>query len=88
MALSKKWDLSDNAYSNSKIGVSPFNNGCMCMFEDKFDGRVNRCVAIFAKQNGRKQGLLYNNRLYLGVANPSEKEKKQYEANRLWILNM
>lgn len=89
MALSKYWDNDIiNDFNNSRlISYDPFNDDCMCMFSGSFDGRVNRDVAIFAKKNGRKEGLLYNNRLYVGVLNPLEFHKKQYEANRAWILS-
>lgn len=88
MGLSKTWDMNENAYYNSKWSTiqSPFNEGCMCIFEEKHDGKVNRDVAIFAKKNGRREGFLYNNRLYLSITNPQEKHKNQYEANRQWIL--
>lgn len=91
MALSKYWDSSiQEDYKQSRQSLasdSPFNNGAMCMFEKEWDGMVNRVVAIFAKENGRKEGLLYNNRLYLSIFNPQEKHKQQYAANRNWILN-
>ena len=88
MGLSKTWDMNENAYYNSRLNIieSPFNEGCMCMFEEKWGGKVNRDVAIFAKEKGRREGLLYNNRLYIGIANKKEKHKQQYEANRKWIL--
>lgn len=88
MSLSKNWDTNENAYSNSRWDAinSTFNEGCMCIFENSCDGKVNRDVAIFAKENGRCKGLLYNNRLYIGVANKQEKHKIQYEANRQWII--
>lgn len=88
MALSKTWDANENAYANSRWDIidSPFNHGCMCMYENSHDGKVNRDVAIFAKKNGRREGLLYNNRLYIGIANKQEKHVMQYEANRQWIL--
>ena len=89
MALSKYWDnYIVNDFKNSRLSsYSPFNKDCMCIFSKSFDGKVNICVAIFAKKNGRKQGLLYNNRLYISVFNKLDCHKKQYEANRKWILN-
>lgn len=32
-------------------------------------------------------GLSYNNRIYAMFINPSERVKKEYNANRDWILN-
>lgn len=87
MAFSKYWDnniLTDFNMSR-KLSNSTFNNGFMCLFEKEFDGRVNRDIAVFAKKNGRKAGLLYNNRAWLSVKR-TEKTDKQYEANRIWII--
>lgn len=80
--------MNENAYFNSRWNIieSPFNEGSMCMFEENWDGKVNRDVAVFAKKNGRREGLLYNNRLYIGIVNKQDKHKQQYEANRQWIL--
>jgi hypothetical protein len=87
MALSITWNLNDNAYFGNRWDTveSPFNEGTMCIFEEKWDGKVNRDVAIFAKENGRREGLLYNNRLFFGILKPEQKHKDQYEANRNWI---
>lgn len=87
MALSKHWDNDIlNDFNNSRnLENSTFNEGFMCLFEDEFDGRVNRDIAIFAKENGRKEGLLYNNRAWLSVPR-TEITDKQYAANRSWIL--
>ncbi len=89
MALSKFWDNEIiNDLNSTRVTLSsPFNNDCMCLFNKSFDGKVNRDVAIFAKQNGRKEGLLYNNRLYLSVVNPLDCHRNQYEANRRYILD-
>ena len=86
MALSKTWNLNDNAYFDAS-DVSVYNEDCMCMFTNTFDGKVNRDVAIFAKKNGRREGLLYNNRLFIGIWNKQEMHKLQYEVNRQYILN-
>jgi hypothetical protein len=48
--------------------------------------KVDAMVADFTNRNGRKEGLLYNNRIFFGYANPSEEQKAQYEVNRTWIL--
>lgn len=87
MSLSKKWDMNDNAYTNNSNTFNPFNNGCMCMFEQSWDGKVNKDIAIYAKCNGSKEGLLYNNRLYLSIINPKKHNKQQYETNRKWIID-
>ena len=89
MPLSKFWDNEIvNDFNSSRVSsFSPFNNDCMCLFSKSFDGKVNRDVAVFAKQNGRKQGLLYNNRLYLSIINPLDCHRNQYEANRRYILD-
>lgn len=88
MALSKTWDNEIvNDFNSTRFNAdSPFNEGCMCLYEKEYDGKVNRDVAIFAKQNGRKEGFMYNNRLYIMILNPQEKHKSQYEANRQWII--
>ena len=87
MALSKHWDndIANDFKASHKFVDSIFNDGFMCLFEKEFDGRGNRDIAVFAKKNGRKEGLLYNNKAYLSVSR-SEKTDKQYEANRKWIL--
>ena len=87
MEISKKWTI-DNAYINNNYNCidSPFNHGCMCVFENTSDGKVNHDVALFAKKNGKKEGLLYNNRLYISIANPQKKNRLQYEKNRDWII--
>ena len=89
MALSKFWDneIVNDFNSTRAASFSPFNDDCMCLFHKSFDGKVNRDVAIFAKQNGRKQGLLYNNRLYLSIIKPLDCHRNQYEANRRYILD-
>ena len=89
MPLSKHWnnDIINDWNRARNLDHYPFNDDCMCMFTGRFDGRVNRCVAVFAKQNGNKEGLLYNNRLYLSILNKKECHKKQYEANRKWIID-
>lgn len=83
MSLSSNWTTEKYGANESSM----FNEGVMCMFETSFDGLVNRCIAISAKQDGRKAALLFNNRLYLSIAVPSAKNKLQYEANRFYILS-
>lgn len=48
--------------------------------------KPDRDVVEFTKKNGRREGLLYNNRILFGYINPSEKRKEEYEVNRKWIL--
>lgn len=91
MALSNKWNMTDNAYVQSRMNsnvILPYNNGVMGMFENKHDGRVNKCIIDFAKTHDRKDTLLYNNRLYFGIVNPKQVHKDQYETNRTYILNL
>ena len=91
MALSKHWDNEIiNDFNSTRNTSSIFNDDCMCMFSKLFDGKVNRDVAIFAKQNGCKEGPLYNNRLYILMYNQGKADsnvRAQYEANRRYILD-
>jgi hypothetical protein len=43
-------------------------------------------VIDYTRRNGRKEGLLYNNRIFFGYIRPSQKRKDEYEVNREWIL--
>lgn len=43
-------------------------------------------IKDFVKAHSRKDSLLYNNRLFFGYVNPSDKRKKEYENNREFIL--
>jgi hypothetical protein len=43
-------------------------------------------VIEYAKRNGRKEALLFNNRIFFGYINPSQKCKDEYDVNREWIL--
>jgi hypothetical protein len=43
-------------------------------------------VMDYTERNGRKEGLLYNNRILSGYINPSQKRKDEYNVNREWIL--
>lgn len=89
MQLSKKWNLTDNIYylNRNSIVENPFNNGVMGLFEKQHDGRVNKCIVDYAKSHTRKETLLFNNRLYLGIINPKQVHNEQYETNRKYILN-
>jgi hypothetical protein len=40
----------------------------------------------YVKTHNKKDSLLYNNRLFFGYVNPSDKRKAEYSANRLFIL--
>lgn len=44
-------------------------------------------VMEYTKKNGRKEGLLYNNRIFFGYINPSQIRKDEYTVNRQWILD-
>lgn len=44
-------------------------------------------VMDYTKRNGRREGLLYNNRILSGYINPSQQRKDEYDVNRTWILN-
>jgi hypothetical protein len=91
MALSKTWNMTDNAYFQSRSNVvaeNPFNNGVMGIFETIHDGKVNKCIAEYAKSHDRRDTLLFNNRLYFGIMNPKQVNKDQYEANRTYILKL
>lgn len=88
MGLSKTWDNDIlNDFNSSRSLQSIFNDGVMCIYESKHDGKVNRCIAIYAKKHTRKEALLYNNRLYLSSAR-QQRNKEQYEANRKYILSL
>ncbi len=41
----------------------------------------------YVMSHSRKESLLYNNRLFFGYINPSEKRKSEYNENRLFILS-
>ena len=88
--LSTDWNYSDNIYSlnRDEVAVNDFyNDGTMGMFETSHDGKVNRCVAIYAKTHNRSETFRYNNNLYFGICNPKQVHKDQYETNRTHILN-
>lgn len=87
MALSNTWNANDNVYSlNRKYGTI-INDGVMGLFETTAPVGVNSCIADFCKTHNRSECLLYNNRLFFGIINPSETSCIQYNANRDYILN-
>lgn len=43
-------------------------------------------VMDYTERNGRREGLLYNNRIFFGYIKPSQLRKDEYEVNRQWIL--
>ncbi len=43
-------------------------------------------VVDYTKKHGRREGLLYNNRIFFGYVNPSQQRKNEYDINREWIL--
>lgn len=48
---------------------------------------VDSVIVNYAKNHSRKETLLYNNRIFFGYIRPSEQRKKEYDVNRIWILN-
>ena len=47
----------------------------------------DKMVIDYTIRNGRREGLLYNNRIFFGYINPSQQRKDEYDVNRTWILN-
>jgi len=90
MTLSRKWNMTDNAYVQSRMNneVVKFNDGVMGLFEKKHDGKVNRCIVDYAKTHNRSETLGFNNKLFMGIINHKEVHKEQYEANRNYILSL
>lgn len=91
MPLSNKWNMTDNVYTQSRmnqITILSYNNGVMGIFEKKHDFKVNKCIIDFAKCNNRSETLLFNNRLFLNIINPSDVQKQQYNTNREYILKL
>lgn len=43
-------------------------------------------IMEYTEKHGRREGLLYNNRIFFGYINPSQKRKDEYNVNRDWIL--
>lgn len=43
-------------------------------------------VMNYTGKYGRREGLLYNNRILSGYINPSQMRKDEYNVNRDWIL--
>ena len=43
-------------------------------------------VMEYTEKHGRREGLLYNNRIFFSFINPSQKRKDEYNVNRSWIL--
>jgi hypothetical protein len=43
-------------------------------------------VMEYTEKHGRREGLLYNNRIFFGYINPSQQRKDEYNVNRDWIL--
>lgn len=44
-------------------------------------------IKNFVLDHSKKESFLYNNRLFFFYVNPTEKQKKEYEGNRLFIIN-
>jgi hypothetical protein len=70
--------MTDNVYVQSRTwasasAVSP-------------DASVDPAIIAYAKTHIRKDTLLYNNRIFFGYINPSQKRKDEYDVNRTWIL--
>lgn len=52
----------------------------------KTKARVDLHVIEYARKYGRKEALLFNNRIFFGYINPSQLRKDEYDINRDWIL--
>jgi hypothetical protein len=87
MALSNTWRANDNVYSLNRRYQTIINNGVMGLFETTTPVGVNSCIVDYCKTHNRSECLLYNNRLYFGITNPSEASNVQYNFNRDYILN-
>lgn len=48
---------------------------------------VEKHIEEFAKTHSRRETFLYNNNCYAMWIIYSDKRAKQYEINRMWILN-
>jgi len=44
-------------------------------------------IKNFVKTHSKKDSFLYNNRLFFAYINPSEKRKKEYTENRIFIID-
>lgn len=68
--------MTDNIYVQSRISVvaAPAVS-------------VDPVIVDYAATHGRKDTLLYNNRLFFGYIRPSQRQKDEYDVNRTWILN-
>lgn len=49
---------------------------------------VDKNVILFAEKHGKKEAYLYNNRLFFGQINPTEKHKEQYNVNWNYINSL
>jgi hypothetical protein len=77
MAHSSKWNMTDNVYVQSRsVLVCPV-----------VTDHVDPVIKEYAKSHSRKETLLYNNRIFFGYINPSDARRREYDANRIWILN-
>lgn len=82
--------VDETPYYSAKIVSESvnFNDGVMGLFETKHDGKVNRCIVDYAKTHSMSETLGFNNKLFMGIINPTDVNKLQYEANRNYILSL
>ena len=73
MPLSSKWNNLDNAYALNRNASKVVNFPATEIRE-------------YVRNHSRRDSLLYNNRLFFGYVNPSDKRKQEYNTNRLFIL--
>ena len=49
---------------------------------------VESHIVEYAKTHSKKDTFLYNNRLFFGICNPTQKHKDQYTANWSYIKSL
>jgi hypothetical protein len=79
MPLSNKWNMLDNVYVQSRMGMKTTQTNPVAT--------VDPFITQYAENHDRKDTLLYNNRVFFGYIRPSQQVKDQYDINRTWILN-
>lgn len=77
MIRSTKWNLNDNVYTQSGRIQGEQNSV-----------KVENHILEFASHHTKNETFLYNNRLFFGVVNPTEKHKTQYTVNWNYIKNL
>lgn len=73
MPLSNKWNMTDNIYHRQPSYAPVKPKG------------VDQFVFDFAQKNSKRETYLYNNRLFFGIVNPTQKDKDRYNANWEYI---